>query len=63
MIDRKPPETTEKRMLVSEATAPASTLPSEGALATCANSMPVTRPRIEGGVAFKTITLRRMALM
>src|SRR5437868_3268679 len=46
-----PPETTEKRRLVSEATTPASRLPSDGALATWANSIPERRPRRASGVA------------
>ena len=50
-----PPETTEKRTLVAEATTPASTFPSAGALATCASSMPETPPRISSGVAVSTV--------
>ena len=50
-----PPETIEKRRLVSEATSPASTLPSAGVAATCANSMPETRPRSGSGVALQRI--------
>ena len=41
-----PPETIEKRRLVSCATTPASRLPSDGVLATCANSIPPRRPRM-----------------
>ena len=41
---RTPPETTEKRSEVSDASTPASTSPRFGALATWANSMPCRRP-------------------
>ena len=56
------PETIEKRTLVSDATTPASTLPSSASLATWANSMPVSRPRMVSGVAASRIVLRRIAL-
>ena len=59
---RIPPETIEKRTLVSAATAPASTLPICGALATWASSMPDSRPRRWSGVAASRIELRRIAL-
>src|SRR6266508_818001 len=61
-MQAKPPETTEKRRLVSEARAPASTLPRLGALATWASSIPESRPRIESGVTVSKIVVRRMAL-
>ena len=57
-----PPVTTEKRRLVSDASTPASRLPSEGALATCASSIPDMRPRIASGVACIRIVERRTAL-
>jgi hypothetical protein len=47
---------------VREATTPASTLPSVGALATWASSIPETRPRISSGVAVSTIAERKAAL-
>src|SRR5581483_8231277 len=50
-----PPETIEKRRLVSEARTPASTFPSAGVLATCASSKPCMRPRIGSGVPAKRI--------
>ena len=50
-------------MLVSDATTPASMLPSVGAAATCMNSMPVTRPRMLSGVALSMIVARKIALM
>ena len=59
---RIPPETTEKRRLVSDATMPASRLPSAGVLATCANSIPPSRPRISSGVTVSTIVERNTAL-
>ena len=61
-MQARPPETIEKRMLVSAASTPASTFPSVGAAATCANSIPVIRPRSSSGVATSTIVLRRTAL-
>ena len=54
------PETIEKRTLVSDATTPASTLPSVGALVTCASSIPESRPRIESGVAVSRIVERKI---
>ena len=47
---------------MSDATAPASRLPSAGALATWASSIPETRPRISSGVAARTIAERKAAL-
>ena len=57
-----PPETMEKRTLVSEATTPASTLPSAGAPATWASSMPEMRPRRWSGEPASMIDSRRIAL-
>ena len=57
-----PPETIEARTLVSEATMPASTFPISGAPATCASSMPDSRPRIESGVTVRRMFERRTAL-
>ena len=62
ITQRNPPDTIEKRRLVSDATTPASTLPSVGALATCMNSMPVSRPRMLSGVALSMIVERKTAL-
>ena len=59
---RIPPETTEKRRLVSDATMPASRFPSAGVLDTCANSIPPRRPRISSGVTVSTIVERNTAL-
>ena len=50
-----PPDTIEKRRLVRDATTPASMFPSVGPLATWANSIPVSRPRIASGVAVSMI--------
>ncbi len=49
-MQRIPPETTEKRRLVSDASAPASRFPTAGALATWASSIPDRRPahRVRG---------------
>ena len=57
-----PPETIEKRRLVSEATRPASTLPSAGVAATWANSIPESRPRSGSGVTVQRIVPRSTAL-
>src|SRR3954462_15479661 len=61
-MQKIPPETIEKRMLVSAASAPASTFPSVGALATWASSIPDRRPRRESGVTVSRIVERRIAL-
>jgi hypothetical protein len=58
----RPPETIEKRRLVSDATRPASTLPRAGVAATWANSIPDTRPRRWSGVTVQRIVPRRTAL-
>src|SRR3954467_3353226 len=57
-----PPETIEKRTLVSDATSPASTLPRAGVAATWANSIPETRPRRWSGVTVQRIVPRRTGL-
>ena len=49
-MQRTPPETTEARRPTSDATTPASRLPRFGAPATCANSIPDSRPRRWSGV-------------
>src|SRR5919204_1999514 len=61
-MQSSPPETIEKRRLVSEARTPASTLPSAGVEATCANSIPESLPRSESGVTVHKIVPRRTAL-
>src|SRR5258708_5064251 len=58
-----PPLTIENRSDVADATTPASTLPSGGALATCMNSIPVKRRRRASGVALSMIVERMTALM
>ena len=59
---RIPPETIEKRRLVSDATTPASRFPRAGVEATWANSIPETRPRMRSGVTLKRIVWRMTAL-
>src|SRR5947208_14223260 len=58
----RPPETIEKRRLVSDATRPASTLPSAGVAATCANSIAEARPLRWAGVTVPRIVPRTPAL-
>ena len=57
-----PPETIEKRSDVSDASTPASRSPRFGALATCVNSIPDSRPRRWSGVTRSSIVLRSTAL-
>ena len=61
-MQRKPPETIEKRSDVSDASTPASRSPRLGALATCVNSIPESRPRRWSGVERSSIVLRSTAL-
>src|SRR5205085_3006345 len=57
-----PPETIEKRMLLRDATPPASTLPSRGALVTWARYAADTRPCKASGVVANMIVPRITAL-
>src|SRR6266540_2931239 len=54
-MQSRPPETIEKRRLVSEATTPASTFPSAGVEATWANSIPESLPRSESGATVEAV--------
>src|SRR3954468_6519523 len=61
-MQRTPPDTTDARRPNAEATTPASRLPRFGAPATCAYSIPDSRPRRWSGVARIRIEVRRTAL-
>src|SRR3954447_21038447 len=57
-----PPETTEKRGVAADATAPASTSPSRGPLGTTRLNADDSRPRMWSGVADCEIVVRQTAL-
>src|SRR2546423_15691244 len=57
-----PPDTTENRMLVRDASPPPSRLPTLGALVTCARYAAETRPCSASGVNANMILLRGTAL-
>src|SRR5438093_7162255 len=57
-----PPDVTEKRGVVSEATTPASMSPSRGPLVTTSENTDDIRPRIASGVTVWLITERQTAL-
>src|SRR5687768_4437707 len=61
-MQARPPDSTEKRGLVSDATAPASTSPSRGPLVTTSEKTDDMRPRNASGVTIWLITERQTAL-